>query len=464
MSLKFTSVPTKILADSITSAASAFRLNNIVGWDGEDLAAADFGSVGYGIFRNATNTIIELFEFDPATIANSTITITRRGLKYDAADLTTEVAANKLSWNRGDTFVDLGTDTPQMLQWLKEYIDAASIAGAVPMTESVQGIAKLSVAAASPTNPIAVGDNDPRMPTTDENNAMAGGGALGAPSATNKFTTDDYFDDTANFVRNTLPLAYMPTTMFFQENFFPAITGVDSNGATEFATCSNSTGTQFYVYATRSGSIYYYERDTVTGTFMYKATVNPAIAHATAGDLPAMVVVGSYVYFFVSNDTNVIGARFDAQTLANEVSLTVPTITATNDVAAWTDGTDIYVVAADSSTTSRRWTISGTTLSAASTATISSPSHFFWQTMWDGTNAYWIVHDGDHNLDIYKLTNINGSTTSLTTYPAIISSDQDIWIGGIPVDTRMYVVRMDAKYDETAQIATRLTFLPITKP
>jgi len=189
VSVKFTSVPTKILADSITSSATAFRLNNITGWDGDDLVAGDFGSTAYGVFRNATNTTIEFFEFDPATIASATITITRRGLAFDAADLTTEVSANKRSWNRGDTFVDLGTDTPQMLQWLKEYIDTASIAGAVPATDAVQGIALLSTAAATPSAPVVVGDNDPRVPTADENNAMAGGDDLGTPSTSNKFMT-----------------------------------------------------------------------------------------------------------------------------------------------------------------------------------------------------------------------------------------------------------------------------------
>lgn len=193
MPIRFASIPTKILADSITSSATSFRLNNITGWNGNNLAASDFGDVAYGIFRNATNTTIELFEFDPSTIADSSITIVRRGLAFSPSDLTTEVAANKLSWNRGDTFVDIGVDTPQMLQWLKEYIDAASIAGAVPMTNAVQGIARLSTAAASASDPIVVGDNDPRVPTADEKDAMAG--TSGSPSTSNKFVTNDDTSD-----------------------------------------------------------------------------------------------------------------------------------------------------------------------------------------------------------------------------------------------------------------------------
>lgn len=187
MSIKFNSIPTKTLAESITSSATSFRLNNITGWDGDDLVAGDFGTTGYGVFRNATNTAVEFFEFDPSTIASSSITITRRGLYHNAEDLTTEVSANKLSWTKGDTYVDLGTDTPQMLQWMKEYIDTASIAGAVPATDVVQGIALLSTTAATPSAPVVVGDNDPRVPTQDEKDALAGDG--GTPSSSNPYMT-----------------------------------------------------------------------------------------------------------------------------------------------------------------------------------------------------------------------------------------------------------------------------------
>jgi len=184
VSLKFTTVPSKTLSASITSAATSFRLLDILGWDATALVAGDFGSQAYCVFRNAARTQIEIMEFDPATIASSDITITRRGLMFDGT-LATEVTANKLSWTKGDTIVDLGTDPPQMWQWLKEYIDAAAIAGGVPATTAVLGITKMSVAPASAASPISVGDNDPRVPTQAENDAMVGYG--GTPSSTNPF-------------------------------------------------------------------------------------------------------------------------------------------------------------------------------------------------------------------------------------------------------------------------------------
>lgn len=165
MSLNFNSIPTKTLSESITSAATSFKLNNITGWDGVDLVAGDFGTVGYGVFVNANKTQIELFEFDPATIASASITINKRGLKF-TGDLTTEVTGNKFSWTKGDTYVNLGTDSPQVFQYLKEYIDGVAIAGSPDAALATKGITKLSVAPASAGNPIAVGDNDPRVPST----------------------------------------------------------------------------------------------------------------------------------------------------------------------------------------------------------------------------------------------------------------------------------------------------------
>ena len=165
MSLKYLTCPSKILDASITASSVSFRLNNIKGWNGIDLTAADFGSQAFAVIRNANNTVLELIEFDPATIANSSITILKRGLKF-TGDLTTEVTANKLPWTKGDTFIDIGVDTPQMLQWLQEYIDAAIVAGGIPSTTAVLGLVKMSVAPSDPANPTAVGTNDPRVPST----------------------------------------------------------------------------------------------------------------------------------------------------------------------------------------------------------------------------------------------------------------------------------------------------------
>jgi microcystin-dependent protein len=173
MSLKYTTVPTKTLAASITAAATSFTVNNIEGWDGEDLVAGDFGTEAYGVFRNSNGTALELFKWDPSTIASASITILARGLDF-TGDLTTEDAARKLVWVKGDTRVDLGTDTPQLFQFLKEYVDGISVAGAADASTIAKGIAEEA--------------------TTAEINAATGSGGTGArlfmnPSA---FSTTTY--------------------------------------------------------------------------------------------------------------------------------------------------------------------------------------------------------------------------------------------------------------------------------
>jgi len=198
MSLKYLSAPTKTLATSLNSSGMVLRVSDIKGWNGLDLTASDFGTIAYIVLRNATNTAIEIIEIDATTIAAGDITINKRGLKFEG-DRTTEVAANKLAWVQGSTLVDLGASTPQMLQTLQENFEAAIIAGGVPATTSVLGLNRMSVAPVDPAVPIALGENDERVPTADEKAALAGGGDFGAPSATNKFITQQVVTNIQEF-------------------------------------------------------------------------------------------------------------------------------------------------------------------------------------------------------------------------------------------------------------------------
>jgi len=209
MSLYFLSIPPKKLSQSITSSSYSFKLNNIKSWKRNalgvtiNLASSDFGTTAYGCLRNDTGTKIEIFEFDPATIASASITILKRGLDFNG-DLTTQTTNYKLDWSANETTVQLGTDVPQLFQYLKEYVDSSIIAGAVPAsttaaglvveasqaevnaftdtkvvssvtykliatpaklqaTTANKGIVRLSTAPVSAAEPIAVGDNDLRV-------------------------------------------------------------------------------------------------------------------------------------------------------------------------------------------------------------------------------------------------------------------------------------------------------------
>ena len=126
--IKPTTVPSKRLSETINGSALSFKLNNIEGWDGADLTSADFGTVAYAVFRNSAGTLMEIMEIDPSTIASASITINKRGLKF-TGDLTTEVAANKLTWVRGDTIVELGSHPPQLLNSYVDLYNEQTITG-----------------------------------------------------------------------------------------------------------------------------------------------------------------------------------------------------------------------------------------------------------------------------------------------------------------------------------------------
>jgi len=92
-----------------------------------------------------------------------------------------EAANNILPSQTGQAGKLLSTDGAGNLSWA----DPTTVPDASTTT---RGITKLSVDPANPSNPIAVGTNDPRMPTQDQADALAG---TGIPSASNKYVTND---------------------------------------------------------------------------------------------------------------------------------------------------------------------------------------------------------------------------------------------------------------------------------
>lgn len=70
-------------------------------------------------------------------------------------------------------------------------VEDTIIAGGVDASTTVKGINKMSVAPASATEPIAVGDNDPRVPTTDEKAALAGTSGTAVSAANKLIDADD---------------------------------------------------------------------------------------------------------------------------------------------------------------------------------------------------------------------------------------------------------------------------------
>jgi hypothetical protein len=85
---------------------------------------------------------------------------------------------------------DAPTFTPGSNQFVTvAYADDLVGSGVASATNSSQGKVKISVPAADVSQPIAVGDNDPRMPTTNEKAALAGKSGT-AVSGSNKLIDD----------------------------------------------------------------------------------------------------------------------------------------------------------------------------------------------------------------------------------------------------------------------------------
>jgi hypothetical protein len=189
------------LASSMSAAATSFTLASATDRDGNALS----GLYGFVIDPDTSDR-----EYVIGTVSGTAVTVTYRGIDADAPN--TEIAGNKKAHRRG-AIVKIsdypilgvlrnlinGTDTiPNVLKYAsgvtpstaddladKGYVDGVAIAGGADASTTVKGITKLSTAPASATNPIAVGDNDPRVPTQSENDALAGTSGT-AVSSSNK--------------------------------------------------------------------------------------------------------------------------------------------------------------------------------------------------------------------------------------------------------------------------------------
>lgn len=234
---------------------------------------------------------------------------------------------------------------------------------------------------------------------------------------------------------------------------------------------SNADGSVIFVYIQgfTSQELQRFERDSLTGHYLRTHGLDVTGVHVPGGTLGSLVVIGSYLYHIFSDGTNIDVSRYLAADLTGQTSMTVPAITGA-EVIAWTDGTDLYVLSGATNTTSRRWTISGTTLTAASTATVSNDFESFMTTMWDGTNA-WLVDmstgfPGD--FIIRKLTSVDGSAKSDTTKYLGEFDDQTgtnvlALVANIDA-TKMYIGKFEQAYDGTTTQSSFMNLIPISKP
>lgn len=194
------------LANKITSSAASMTV--VSGTDKAGNALS--GLYGWVVDRGSASE-----EFMLGTISGTTVTITARGL--DPGDGKTEVASLKLSHRRGATVeitdypllavllrvINADETIPNKLSYTshpsftatteivdKQYVDGVAIAGAPDASTTTKGVTKMSVAPASAASPIAVGDNDTRVPTAGQAAALP---STTTPAASNLYMTQKDF-------------------------------------------------------------------------------------------------------------------------------------------------------------------------------------------------------------------------------------------------------------------------------
>lgn len=211
MAWKFNSIPPKKLAETISASDTTFSLNDILGYDGVALSASIVGDTMYGSFQNAAGTIVEFFKVDTSTIASSTITMSKRGLSFNEDGTEAEVSANKLTWVKGVTIVQLGANPPALYAALRDYIDDVAISGAPNASNIVKGIVEVgtqaeidadtatgATGAALTITPdqLVLSKYGTRLPSAGEKQALAG--STGTPGTSNKFITQDNTSSAGN--------------------------------------------------------------------------------------------------------------------------------------------------------------------------------------------------------------------------------------------------------------------------
>lgn len=222
MSIKYVQTNTLYLAGSgVTIGATSASLTTFTDIYANVLTMTSFGDKGYITFEPDT-TNEEAATFTGVTAnANGTYTLTglktalaqspyteTSGLVRQHAGGTKIVVTDNVSF--WDTFINkhntstidaiytfatastpLITDQPttNLMAANKLYVDTVTTAGAPDASAVTKGITRLSVAPVSPTAPIAVGDNDTRVPTQGENDALVGNNTDIAVGTGNKFVT-----------------------------------------------------------------------------------------------------------------------------------------------------------------------------------------------------------------------------------------------------------------------------------
>lgn len=460
-------------------------------------------------------------------LAKSPYTETSALIRQHAGGTKVVITDNVAFWN---TFTNKNNDETVNGQWT--FTNTPIVPGTVSdASTTVKGVSKLSVAAALSTNPIVVGTNDPRVPvayavdsvgtdsyaitpspaitayvagqiftfqagTANTGAATLNVSALGAKTikklVSSDLVTGDIlanqivsviYDGTnmqiinpdminaSSQISGTIPVANLPIPAFYQV-LSSGLT--NSSAASNMMSGSNTDGSVIYINEEQSGGqtwlLQRLARDTKTGMYQRTHFFVPSMNSYSTGTIGNIIQIGTFIYVFYVGSTNIQCERYLAADLTGETIMTVPTVPGT-EVVAWTDGTDAYVISDSSSTTSRKWTLSGTTFVASTTATCVSNlvQNTGETTLFDGTNIYLLINSNASSI-IYKLANV--MATALTSTTTILNSNSGVYYSDVPAGAiltpigtdRIYIGIWSKVYNQTAQYTALIQLLPFTKP
>jgi hypothetical protein len=268
--------PSTLAGSGALLNATQVILTSFVAIDGTTpLTMAMFGTIGFGTLEPGNGTQEEQISFTGITQnANGTAALTGVSTVLFISPYTQTSGLAK-SHVGGVIFV-ISNTSGFYDQFVKKNDDGI-ITGLITFTQNpiginpggqpdasdtTKGVTKLTLAAATPTNPLAVGDNDPRVPTQNENDALAG---TGTPSSSNKYVT-----------RNTLTS---------EEAAFEVLTNKSTN---------TSLGTSNTLYPSQNAVKNYVDNKSVYTNYNIVTSVTQSSNIRTADDAYVSVPTGSY--------------------------------------------------------------------------------------------------------------------------------------------------------------------------
>lgn len=247
---KLVQTPTVSLYSGMSSAATTARITPFpVDLDGNKLSMTDFGSIGYFTVDPTIKNFEEINSFTGLT-DNGDNTGTLTGLTRDLTSKYPYTAAGTGKIH-GASAVVVFSDCPQVYSRYAAKDNDETITGqwtfnvfpitpATPLaTNLVAGFTKLSVAAAVAANPIAVGDNDIRVPPTnpDIRYSLAAAGIFSGFETWSKLKTvpSGWYEENGQAVTRgganaALFAAVMPSQTFTVTIASPAVFTASSHG------------------------------------------------------------------------------------------------------------------------------------------------------------------------------------------------------------------------------------------